>query len=299
VYLVAIGAALWGLDSVFIVPLLKALSSSQIVFIEHALLALYAVPVLWVTRRHLRRLSLLQWAAILFIAWGGSAIASILFTRAFLYGNPSAILMLQKLQPVFAVVLARALLRERVSRWYPLYLGIALVGTYLLTFGFDRPHGLTDIRLVGALLAIGAAGLWGGSTVMGRYLLDDIPFETVTALRFLVALPLLLVFVWGSGWAAMGQHAARPLVFANLVFQALLPSLVSLLLYYRGLRSTKASYATIAELAFPATGLLLNWFVLHQGVTVGQVVGFVVIWVCVSQIARHDPKVSVGNASAA
>jgi len=288
VYLVALGAAFWGLDSVLITPLVKALTSSQIVFIEHVMLALYAIPVLWVTRKHLRKLSIRQWGAILFIAWGGSAIASILFTRAFLYGNPNAILLLQKLQPVFAVLLARWLLRERLTRLYPMYLILALLGTYLLTFGVSLPHGISDIRLVGALLALGAAGLWGGSTVMGRYLLSDLPFETVTALRFIVALPLLLAFVWGSNWSTMVHHAMSPAVLLNLVFQALLPSLVSLLLYYYGLRQTKASYATIAELAFPACGLLLNWLVLHQAVTVWQFIGFAVIWICVAQIARVD-----------
>jgi drug/metabolite transporter (DMT)-like permease len=299
VYLVALGAALWGLDSVFIVPLLKALTSSQIVFIEHLLLVLYAVPVLWVTRQYLKNLTIRQWGAILFIAWGGSAIASILFTRAFLYGNASAILMLQKMQPIFAVVLAQWLLRERLTRWYPAYFVVALVGAYLLTFGASLPQGLTDIRLIGALLALGAAALWGGSTVMGRYLLAELPFETVTALRFIVALPLLFAFVWNSDWGVMAQHATQPLVLANLLFQALLPSLVSLLLYYRGLRQTKASYATIAELSFPATGLLVNWLVLHQGISTGQLIGFVLIWLCVAQVARQDDNTAVRSASVA
>jgi drug/metabolite transporter (DMT)-like permease len=299
VYLVALGAALWGLDSVFIVPLLKALTSSQIVFIEHLLLVLYAVPVLWVTRQYLKNLTIRQWGAILFIAWGGSAIASILFTRAFLYGNASAILMLQKMQPIFAVVLAQWLLRERVTRWYPAYFVVALVGAYLLTFGASLPQGLTDIRLLGALLALGAAALWGGSTVMGRYLLAELPFETVTALRFIVALPLLFAFVWNSDWGVMAEHSMQPLVLANLLFQALLPSLVSLLLYYRGLRQTKASYATIAELSFPATGLLVNWLVLHQGISTGQLIGFVLIWLCVAQVARQDDNTAVRSASVA
>ncbi|KAF6583022.1 EamA family transporter, partial [Paenibacillus sp. EKM208P] len=50
-----------------------------------------------------------------------------------------------------------------------------------------------DFVQVGSLLALGAAVLWGGSTVMGSYLLRSMKYETVTSLRFMVALPLLIV----------------------------------------------------------------------------------------------------------
>ncbi len=59
---------------------------------------------------------------------------------------------------------------------------------------------------------------------------------------------------------------------------ALIPGLLGLLLYYRGLSSTRASQATLAELAFPATAVALNWALLGVGVNAGQVVGFVLLW---------------------
>ncbi len=290
--LVAIGAALWGMDSVFLVDLLKYFTSIEIILFEHVLLAFFAVPVIWFSRHQLRGLGVKGWGALLFISWGGSAIASIIFTEAFLYGNASVVLILQKLQPLFAIVMARWLLKEKLPRHFQWFLLVALFGTYLLTFGFTIPSGLTDFRIVGSLLAIGAAVLWGGSTVMGRLLLNHMPFKTVTAARFFMALPFLLVLVLFSNpnWVQMGQHAIIPAAFLNVLFQALFPSLISLLLYYKGLSTTKASYATIAELAFPATGLLLNWLVLHQGITWGQFIGFVVVWFVVFQIARYQDK---------
>jgi drug/metabolite transporter (DMT)-like permease len=294
VLLVAIGAALWGMDSVFIVSLLKHLSSPEIIFLEHLLLALYAVPVVWIGRKQFKQLKLRHWGALLFIGWGGSAIASILFTQAFVYGNPSVVLILQKLQPVFAVLMAQWILRERLKKSFPFFLVFALVGTYLLTFGFTIPQHIGDVRLIGSLLALGAAGLWGGSTVMGRLLLDDMNFETVTAARFLIALPFLFVVLLtsGSNFIAMFHNAIVPADFMNLLFQALLPSLVSLLLYYRGLSHTKASYATLAELAFPATGLLLNWLVLGQGISWGQFVGFLIVWTTVFCLAKMNVEES-------
>ena len=292
IILVAIGAALWGMDSVFLVDLLKYFTSIEIILFEHILLALFSVPVLWLGRHQLRGLGWKGWGALLFISWGGSAIASIIFTEAFLYGNASVVLILQKLQPIFAIFLARWILKEKLPRHFQWFLLVALIGTYLLTFGFSAPSGLSDFRIIGSLLAIGAAILWGGSTVMGRLLLNHMKFETVTAARFFMALPLLFAMVLfaNPNWTQLGQHIIIPVAFLNVLFQALFPSLISLLLYYKGLSTTKASYATIAELAFPATGLILNWVVLHQGLTWGQFTGFAIIWLVVFQIARYQDR---------
>lgn len=289
IWWIALGAAMWGLDGVFIVTLLRYVTSSQIVWLEHVLLFFFAAPVLIWKRHELKNLNLGDWLAILFIAWGGSALASILFTAGFTYGNPNVVLILQKLQPIFAVLLAAWVLKERMRKAYWSLLLVALIGAYLLTFGMHVPttDGGTP-RLIGSLFAIGAAALWGGSTVMGKHLIGKVSFTTLTALRFAVALPLLtgIILAQHPNWHSVGQALGLAPVWANLLFQTLVPSLVSLLLYYHGLNGVRASYATIAELAFPATGLLLNWVVLHQTIDLGQWIGFAIVWLAMLQLSR-------------
>ncbi|WAH38353.1 DMT family transporter [Alicyclobacillus dauci] len=285
---IAVGAAMWGLDAVFIVALLHHFSSTQIVMLEHVLLAAFSFPVLIWKRHELKALNWGDWGAVVFIAWGGSAIASILFTAGFHYGNANVVLIMQKLQPLFAVLLAAWVLQERVRRGYWMLLVAALIGAYLLTFGFHIPTAGSHGNLIGALFALGAAALWGGSTVMGKRLVSKVSFPTVTALRFAVALPLLIVIVAAQHpqWGTMAHAVTLGPVLANLLFQTLVPSLISLLMYYRGLDGVRASYATIAELAFPATGLLINWLVLGQTINIGQWIGFAVIWLAVLQLSR-------------
>jgi len=169
----------------------------------------------------------------------------------------------------------------------------ALIGAYLLTFGLHIPSTAgSTAQLIGSLFAIGAAALWGGSTVMGKHLAGKVSFTTLTALRFAVALPLLTVLVLAQhpNWQIIAKALSLAPVWANLLFQTLVPSLVSLLLYYHGLDGVKASHATIAELAFPATGLLLNWLVLHQTIDLGQWIGFAIVWLAVLQLSRMNSK---------
>jgi drug/metabolite transporter (DMT)-like permease len=178
VLLVAIGASLWGTDAILRVPLLAKMSPSAIVFSEHLVLLLYSVPAVALGWRAFRNFRASHWIALLIIGWGGSALATLLFTMAFAVGNPTVAILLQKTQPLFAIVLASILLQERLGWKYWVSFAVAIVGAYLISFGDFRSFGeLKTGEVLTAALAVGAALLWGSSTVLGRFVLKDIcPF---------------------------------------------------------------------------------------------------------------------------
>src|ERR671913_566558 len=278
VLLVAAGAAMWGTDAVLRVPLLEVASPSQIVLLEHLVLLLYSVPAVVLGWRFFRGLGAAQWVALLVIGWGGSALATLLFTTALDVGNPTVVILLQKTQPLFAIALAAILLRERLGWAYWPCFAVAMVGTYMISFGNLGPFtALGSAELLPAALALGAALLWGSSTVLGRLVLKDVPFYALTGARLLLAVPLLagIVVAQGSAGGLAAGFASEP---GRVILLALIPGLLALLLYYRGLSGTRASYATLAELAFPATAVILNWAVLGVGVSANQVIGFVLLW---------------------
>ncbi|MBD3919173.1 DMT family transporter [Paenibacillus sp. PR3] len=290
---VVLGSALWGVDPLFRVLLLDYLTSTQIALLEHVILVLFMAPVLWKHRQQFRKLKLRHVGALLFVSWGGSAIATVLFTKGLASGDLNSVLLLQKLQPLFAILMARWLLKERLPKSFGMLFVVAIVGTYLLSFGWKLPFSdLSGMMHTGSLMAIGAALLWGGSTVMGRYLLGAVNYETVTSLRFILALPLLLALTLGERqiWTLPGEASSMALIGLNLLLQALLPGLLSLLLYYKGLSAIKASYATLAELSFPMVGVLINYIVFQQMTTFTQIVGFILIWATLLIISRQQER---------
>ena len=286
VLLVALGAALWGTDGVLRVPLLREMSPAAIVLGEHVILLLYSVPAVVLGWGALRRLGGRGWLALLVVGWGGSALATLLFTTAFLAGDPTVAILLQKTQPLFAIALAHVVLGERLRlAYWPLF-AAAMVGAYLVSFGNLSPFAaLGSGAGAGALLALGAAALWGASTALGRFVLRDVPFHALTGARLLLALaPLAVIALAQGAFGEMGAgFASQP---GRLLLLALIPGLLGLLLYYRGLSSTRASQATLAELAFPATAVALNWALLGVGVSAGQVVGFVLLWSAIYALGR-------------
>ena len=278
VLLVAVGAAMWGTDGILRVPLLEVASPSQIVLLEHLVLLLYSVPAVVLGWRFFRGLEAAQWVALLVIGWGGSALATLLFTTAFAVGNPTVVILLQKTQPLFAIALAAILLRERLGWAYWPCFAVAMVGAYMISFGNLGPFtALGSAELLPAALALGAALLWGSSTVLGRLVLKDVPFYALTGARLLLAVPLLAGIVVAQS-SVGGLAAGFASELGRVILLALIPGLLALLLYYRGLTGTRASYATLAELAFPATAVVLNWTFLGVGVRANQLLGFVLLW---------------------
>ena len=240
---------------------------------------------------HIRRRA---WLAVIGVGWGGSALATLAFTFAFKYGNPDVVILLQKTQPLWALGIAALTLGERPrTRLLPVAL-VALAGTYLLSFGALGPaSAFAGAEGKAALLALVAAALWGSATVFGRSALAHMEPDVLTGLRFACALPLLGVIAATQG--ALAPPATTTATdWVRLVLLAVISGLVGMMLYYRGLRRTPASIATFAELAFPASALVINYVVLGATVSAVQLLGFAILWATIAVL--HWVPVAVARA---
>ena len=285
IFLVAAGAALWGTDGALRQPLVDTWSPWTIVLYEHVILVACVAYFVIGNRAQLRTLDRMGWLSLIVIAWGGSALATLAFTTAFEYGNPNVVVLLQKTQPLWAIAAAAIVVRE-VPR--PLIIAVfvpAAIGTYLLSFGWTAPaEGFSDNRGKAALLALVAAALWGSATAFGRRALRQIDSKMVTGMRFVLALPFLLFLVLVRGGGELTPPGTGGGDWLRLLLLALFPGLLALLLYYRGLRTTPAPVATFAELAFPATALVVNYVYLGVTIDFWQYVGLAVLWVTIAAL---------------
>ena len=201
--------------------------------------------------------------------------------------------VLQKVQPVVAVLAAMVVLGERPRSRYSLYFATAIAGTWLM--GVPHPfhpqaHGLTTMAY-----ALGAAVLWALGTVFGRYLARDMRFEHVTTLRFAFGL---------AGCRHRAARPRRPRVLARGTtrsgsrYSRSSPGLAAMFIYYYGLRWTPAVLATIAELAYPVAAILIGYFKFGQTLTGWQWVGVAVTSMVVALLPAR-PRDTVDPAAAA
>ena len=281
-WLVACAAALWGTDGLLRKPLADALPAASVVFWEHLIVVVLLAPFLPSAVRAFAGASRRHQAALVAIGVGASAVATALFTAAFRLGDPVTPLVLQKLQPVFAVFAAYVLLSERVRAGYFAFAVPALAGAWLLAF--RDPLSVRVAAAQAALLALGAAALWAGGTVLGRMVAVTMAPRDVTVLRFAIGLPASFVILGVTGAPLAVGWANAP----GLFLLAVVPGLLALSLYYVGLRTTPASRATLAELAFPVTAALIGVGLLGTRLTSTQWLGFAVVVVAVTALGWHE-----------
>jgi drug/metabolite transporter (DMT)-like permease len=285
---VAVAAAAWGLDGLLRKPLATQLDAATVVFWEHLIAVLAVLPVVPAAVRAFVRLTWTERLAVVLVGVGSSALATILFTRAFALSAQSgdfiSPLVLQKLQPLFAVALAVALLGERVRPAFAAYAVPALAGAWLLAF--PHPFSVSVAQAKVALLALGAAALWAAGTVLGRRLAAPLTPRELTVLRYCWGLPAAYVIV-------LQQHASVSPGAGNLVglvLLALIPGLAALRLYYRGLRTTAATRATFAELAFPASAAVVGVVFLGSRLVWSQWGGLLIVVVAITALSMRERR---------
>ncbi len=283
-WLIAIAASLWGLSAIWRDPLSKQYPSLAIVWWEHLTLTLLVSPWLYRAARELLRSSLRTKVSVLVIGAGSSAIATTMFTAAFRLGDPITPQVLQKLQPVIAIALAAVLLGERLRRSFLLFAVPALAGAWLLSFSDPFAVGVSNLYAAG--LALGAATLWAAGTVLGRAASAELTFRHLTALRFGVGLITLTILIAATDTPLAIDTSAA----GSIVILALVPGLLALLLYYRGLRRTPASRATLAELAFPLTAAFVGVAFLGGRLDASQWLGFAIVLAAVVGLALHEGR---------
>ncbi len=165
-------AALWGLDGVVLTPRLHNLPVLPVVFLLHAVPFLLMQPVLAKAYARLRTLDRGQWATLAAVALTGGVLGTLAIVHALFlvdFNQLSVVVLLQKFQPVFAVGLAALLLRERMTKTFLAWAALAIVGGYLLTFGWNLPGFSPGTQATEAAgMALLAAASFGAATVFGK-----------------------------------------------------------------------------------------------------------------------------------
>jgi len=90
-WLVGLGAALWGTESAWRIPLNEIFDAKVIVFWEHVLILMMFLPILISHLYEIPKIHARTWAFLLFSGFAGSAVGTVFFTLALKYGNPTVV----------------------------------------------------------------------------------------------------------------------------------------------------------------------------------------------------------------
>ena len=286
---VIFAAFLWSFDG-FIRQNLFALPSFLIVSLEHVIGAILFLPLLIRGWKEVSSLGQRGWISVLWISIFGGVLGTFFYTKALSYVNYidlSVVVLLQKLQPIFAIALAGVILKEKITNRFIILAFTAIVGGYLVTFGSSSIKDWDDKTIIAALLALLAAFSWGSSTVLGKHALNRLSFTTVTSLRLAITASVTAFVLLSTGqYGAVQSMTISHWGFIVLI--VLSTGSLALFFYYYGLNKLPASHATLYELFWPLSAVGLDWFIRGNILSLTQWVGAILLLGSILLLTRES-----------
>lgn len=272
---VIIAALLWSFDGVLRRGL-YSLPPSTVVFYEHLLGAVVLLLLFGKWFPDLKKMTKKEWVAIVIVSLFSGALGTIFYTAALgkvNYIQYSVVVLLQQLQPIWAISAAAILLKEKLTKSFIFWAVLALGSAYLITFKDLQVSLQTGSgTAIAGILALSAGFMWGSSTAISKYVLNKVSFLTGTALRFFIAPIFAFGFVFAQGQTS-SLFSLNQSQWTSLLLIVFSTGLVALAIYYYGLKKTPARVTTICELVWPASAVFIDYFYFQKGLSATQFLG--------------------------
>jgi DME family drug/metabolite transporter len=299
-WLVGLGAALWGTESAWRIPLNDLFDAEVIVFWEHILILLMFLPILLSQAGEIRKIDKRSWAYLVLSGFAGSAVGTIFFTLALKNGNPTVVNVILNIQPVISTVGAFFLFGDRLTPRFFLFAGIAIVAGIFLSVEHPTLIGVSFGQAgfnLGTGYALICAFFWGLSTVAGRGVMIGIPLRLAASLRIVVGLVCMTCILLAYGklnsvslWPAAAQAHVGSAVVA-MILLASISGAVPLLIYFEGLRLTRASTAGYFEMMQTLAAVCITWGFFHAALRSHQVVAGIILVAAVALVQKAQAAV--------
>ena len=290
---VIIGASLWGVDGIVLRPSLFTLPVSLVVLVESSVVAILLTPFFIKYFPDIKKLNKTDWLAFLGVAFFGGAIGTMAITKALFfvnYVNLSIVVLIQKLQPVFAIIFALLILKEKPPKTFYFWAGLAILGAYFMTFGLQLPDfGTGDKTAIAALFALIAALSFAASTVLSKKALTNIDYRIGAYLRFSLMAMFMLIITTSFGELGSITEITNHQMIIFLII-AFTSGGTAIFLYYYGLKEISASVATICELAFPLTAVGLEYILRGHLLGWSQWFGVALLIISITKVTQVNGK---------
>ncbi|MEY2501103.1 MAG: drug/metabolite transporter, family [Verrucomicrobiota bacterium] len=302
-WLVGLGAALWGTESAWRIPLNDLFDADVIVFWEHVLILFMFLPILFSPQLgQVRKIDKRSWGYLIFSGFAGSAVGTIFFTLALKNGNPTVVNVILNIQPVVSTLGAFLLFGDRLTPRFFLFAGIAIVAGIFLSVEHPALIGVSFSEAglnLGTGYALICALFWGLSTVAGRGVMVGVPLRLAASLRIVVGLVCMTCIVGAAGklrgaslWPAAAQAHPGTAIIALLLL-ASISGAIPLLIYFEGLRLTRASTAGYFEMMQTLAAVCITWGFFHAALRPHQIVAAIILIAAVAMVQRAQAATEV------
>ncbi|MCF7792916.1 MAG: DMT family transporter [Candidatus Cloacimonetes bacterium] len=291
---IILAAIMWGFDGVVLTPRLFSLNVGFVVFMLHLVPFVLMNTFLFKEYKKIKTFTKTDLATLLALSFFGGALGTLAIVKALFlvhFQHLSVVVLLQKLQPIFAIILAAIFLKEKIEKNFVLWAVIAIGASYTLTFGFHLPHAIEDADLIQASIwAVIAAFSFGSATVFGKKALNKFPYYTTNFYRFGFTAIIMFIYVLLTGAIGEFQNITTDHLMYFLII-AVTTGSGAIFLFYFGLNKVKAMVSTICELFFPISAILFDYLINDHKLSLVQWISAIIMILAVVEISYKRKKI--------
>ncbi len=303
-WLVGLGAALWGTESAWRIPLNELFDAKVIVFWEHVFILMIFLPILILQLPEIPKVQPRTWGFLIFSGFAGSAVGTIFFTLALKYGNPTVVNVILNIQPVISTIGAFLLFGDRLSLRFYLYASIAILAGIFVSIAHPMQIGISLQRSglnLGTGYALVCALFWGLATVAGRGVMVDMSLRLASSMRIVIGLVCMTLILLAYGklngaalWPSPAQaHPGKAILLLFLL--ASISGGIPLLIYFQGLHVTQASTAGYFEMMQTLAAVCITWGIFHASLHLHQIIAAAILIAAVAMVHHVQQQVKTAE----
>ena len=248
------------------------LSSGELA-LSRAILAIAIIgSYLLLTRQKIPFSAVKKDLPLLLLSGAAMGINWILLFQAYKYTTVSVATLSYYFAPVLVTVLCPVIFKERMRAKQWLCFLMSTVGLAMLTVTGGMEKGKSD--LTGILFGLGAAVFYASVVLLNKFI-KGVGGIHRTFLQFVSATMVLIPYVLLSG--SFGLGSLNGVGWASLVTVGLFHTGITYCLYFSALKELPGQKAAILSYIDPLVAVLVSVAVLHETITVWQIIGGVLI----------------------
>ena len=245
-----------------------SVSSGELALYRAVLAAVLIGVYLWITKQHLPLRKMGRELPLLLLSGAAMGVNWILLFEAYRYTTVSVATLSYYFAPVIVTAVCPVLFHEKLTAKQVLCFVMSTLGLVLITGTSEIGASGTD--WIGILFGLGAATFYATVVLLNKFI-RHVEGIHRTFLQFLAAIVTLIPYVAvTSGVTLWGMDATG---WICLLIVGLVHTGVTYCMYFSSLKDLPGQKAAILSYIDPLVAVLVSVTVLHEAITLSQLVG--------------------------
>jgi RarD protein len=263
---------IWGSMGVFVKNI--HLSSSEIALLRGIIGSIFLICGSFIVKQKLSFPLIKENIVLLFLSGAAIGFNWILLFEAYRYTTISNATLSYYFAPVFVMILAPFILKEKLTTLKVSCIVMAMLGLFLVvSVGGDHSSGSTN-HVVGILFGLSAAVLYASVILMNKFIRNLSGFETTLVQLFTASL-VLFPYVFIKDHMDFSGINAHSIIF--ILILGIIHTGIAYFMYFTSIRDLKGQTIAVLSYIDPISAVVMAAIFLGEGMSFIQIIGGILI----------------------